>query len=148
MTGPLNSLHGFYEPVPPAWVPQTIGWYCVFAAAAIAAAWFAVWSIRKRLHNRYRREALHELQTIPVSELSALLKRTALSAWPREKVASLSGREWLGFLDGTPGGKGFLSAPGDQIEDIALCRVSLSSEDEQRLRDLAAKWIRSHRVRA
>ena len=46
------------------------------------------------------------------------------------EVASLSGREWLGFLDGTPGGEGFLSAPGDQIEDIALCRVSLSSEDE------------------
>ena len=46
MTGPLNSLHGFYEPVPPAWVPQTIGWYCVFAAAAIAAAWFAVGAFR------------------------------------------------------------------------------------------------------
>jgi len=148
MTSPLDALHGFYEPAPPTWVPQTAGWYCVFAAAAIAAIWIVVRSIRKWVFNRYRRDALRELQTMKVKELSALLKRTALSAWPRTKVASLSGRAWLGFLDGTLSGGGFLTAPGNQIEDVAISQVNLSSEEERQLRDLVAKWIRSHRVHA
>lgn len=148
MTAPLETLHGFYEPTPPAWTPQTVGWYCVLAIAAIAALWMLVRSARKWKHNRYRREALAALNTVPVEELSALLKRTALSAWPRETIATLSGPEWLRFLDGALGGGGFLNAPGNRIEDLAFKSTNLSSEEEKLLRDLTAQWIRSHRVRA
>ena len=97
MTAPLDTLHGFYEPPPPAWTPQTVAWYCVFALAAIAATCALVWMIRKRIRNRYRREALHELETTRADGFSALLKRTALSAWPRDEVASLSGAHGCNF---------------------------------------------------
>jgi hypothetical protein len=148
MTNPLDSLHDFYAPEPPAWMPQTIGWYCVFASAVIAALWLVVHEVRKWRLNRYRREALKELETLKVVELSALLKRTALSAWPREAVASLSGMEWLNFLDETVRGGEFLVAPGNQIENLAFLKANLNAEDERQLRGLTAKWIRSHRVRA
>jgi hypothetical protein len=148
MTAPLDKLHDFYQPPPPSWMPQTIGWYVLFTIIGLLLLWFGIHSIRKWLADRYRREALRELPTIPIDQLSALLKRTALSAWRRERVASLNGKEWLGFLDASSSERGFDRAPGNRIEDVALHRTALSEQDERELRRLAAAWIRRHRVQA
>ena len=91
MTAPLDKLHDFYQPPPPSWRPQTIGWYVVFAIAALLLLWLVVHLMRRWIANRYRREAMRELVSANPEQLSELLKRTALSAWPREKVAALSG---------------------------------------------------------
>jgi hypothetical protein len=148
MTGPLDRLHDFYQPPPPAWTPQTVGWYVVFAIAGLLALWWIIRSTRRWRANAYRREALRELAVLPPEEFSTLLKRTALAAWPRERVASLSGDAWLTFLKDSAGGNLFQSAPENRIEEIALRPAMLSSEDEHRLKDAVAEWIRSHRVQA
>jgi hypothetical protein len=145
MTAPLDKLHDFYQPALPSWRPQTIGWYVVFGIAALLLLWLAVHIIRRWLADRYRREALRELAQTRPEELSELLKRTALSLWPREAVASLSGEAWLRFLDESARSELFQSAPASLLEEIALRPVSLSSEDESALRNAAALWIRKHR---
>jgi hypothetical protein len=144
----LDKLHDFYQPPPPAWTPQTIGWYVLFAIVGLWVLWMIVHSMRRWLANRYRREALHELTLLSPDQFSILLKRTALAAWPREKVASLSGEAWLTFLSDSANNTLFHHAPGNRIEEIALRPVDLSNEDEQELRKLAAEWIRRHRVQA
>ena len=146
MTGPLDKLHDFYRPPPPAWTPQTSGWYVVFAIAGIVVLSLAVRGIRHWFANAYRREALHELETAQAGEFSALLKRTALAAWPREKVASLSGDAWIEFLNRTTQRELFNGAPADRIEEIALQQEAVSGDDQQALRRIAANWIRRHRV--
>jgi hypothetical protein len=146
MTAPLDKLHDFYQPPPPAWTPQTIGWYVVFAVIALLAMWMTIHSLRRWLGNRYRREALRELALLQPEQFSTLLKRTALSAWPREKVASLSGDAWLNFLNKTAGDSIFQRNPGSRIEEVSLRPVTLSGNDEQELRRLTAEWIRRHRV--
>jgi Domain of unknown function (DUF4381) len=148
MSAPLDKLHDFYQPPPPAWTPQTVGWYVLFAIAGLLLIWMAIHFVRRWFANRYRREALHELPLLQPSEFSALLKRTALAAWPREKVASLSGAPWLTFLDGATGDESFHHSPADQIEELALRPETLSHEDEQALRATVATWIRRHRVQA
>jgi hypothetical protein len=144
----LAQLHGYYQPVPPAWTPQTIGWYLLFGVVALMLLWFVIHSIHTWLANRYRREALLELATAKPYQFSALLKRTALAAWPREKVASLSGEPWLNFLCETASTKSFHNAPGNRIEELALCADSKQVEDKPALRAIAAEWIRRHRVQA
>ena len=147
MTAPLDGLHDFYQPPPPSWVPQTIGWCVVFALLALIAAWLSVRAIRRWLADRYRREALHELAALKPDQFSALLKRVALAAWPREKVASLSGGAWLNFLSETSGLDSFRLTPGNRIEEVALRpSTELSEGDAQTLRDTTAAWIRRHRV--
>ena len=148
MSGPLDKLHDFYQPAPPAWTPQTIGWYVIFAITGLAGLWFVFRGVRRWLRDRYRREALHELALLPVEQFSTLLKRTALTAWPREKVASLSGDAWLEFLNSTAKSDGFGHSPGNRLEEIALRQVMLSDDDERALRAIAAEWIRRHRVSA
>lgn len=146
MSSPLDKLHDFYQPPPVAWTPKTAGWYALFAIAAALMIWSAVHFSRKWFANHYRREALRELTLLHPSEFCALLKRTALAAWPREKVASLSGAAWLEFLDGAVHDEAFHNAPANQIEELALRPETLSSEDEQALRSTVAAWIRRHRV--
>lgn len=148
MNAPLDKLHDFYQPAPPAWTPQTIGWYVVFAILGLLLLWLIVRSIRKWLANAYRREALRELAVLPPEQFTTLLKRTALAAWPREKVASLSGEEWLEFLNKTAEADNFRHLPGNQIEEIALRQAALSGDDERALRRITAEWIRRHRVQA
>jgi hypothetical protein len=142
----LEKLHDFYQPAPVPWTPQTIGWYVVFGIVALLLLWFTVREARRWMRNRYRREALRELASTSPEQLSALLKRTALAAWPREQVASLSGEKWLGFLVESSTIHSFQETPGNRIETVAFATTSLSAEEERRLRDLAAQWIRRHRV--
>jgi uncharacterized protein DUF4381 len=145
MTVPLDKLHGFYEPSPPPWAPQTIGWYVLFVVAGLFLLWLAIHSIRRWLADRYRREALQELTSLSPNQFSALLKRTALTAWPREQVASLTGKPWLDFLNQTAHENLFVKAPGNSIEEIAVRPSAISSQDSQELRRLSAEWIRRHR---
>ena len=147
-TAVLDKLHDFYQPPPVPWTPQTVGWYVVFGVLALTVLWFVIRGIRHWRHNRYRRLALKELASTPPELLSALLKRTALAAWPREAVASLTGSNWLSFLVKTSAITSFQEAPGNRIEEIAFASSSLSSRDEQHIRDVTAEWIRRHRVQA
>ena len=146
MSAPLDKLHDFYQPPPPAWTPQTTGWYVLFALLAVFTFAIAIHLIRHWLANRYRREALRELAHLQAQQFSELLKRTALSAWPREKVASLSGPAWIDFLNQTAHGELFQNSPANTVEECAIRSTSLSSEDEQTLRHAVATWIRRHRV--
>lgn len=147
----LSQLHDFYQPPPPSWTPQTVGWYVLFGLLCLLAVWIA-WRIFARWkRNRYRREALRELQHADISAIPVLLKRTALAAWPRERVASLSGEPWLQFLDQT-GGAGTLARSagnraGADLLDLDYRGTTPTPEQEKSIRQTAADWIRSHRVR-
>jgi len=144
----LEKLHDYYQPPPPSWTPQTTGWYVLFAAVGIFLLWLAFRLLHSWFRNRYRRQALKELAAARPDQFSGLLKRTALAAWPREKVASLSGDSWLKFLNTTATSDFILNAAGSRIEEISLRKTAISSEDEQAMRALAAEWIRRHRVQA
>lgn len=148
MTAPLDKLHDFYQPPAPPWTPQTVGWYVVFAIVGVLLLWAVVHFVRKWIANGYRREALRELTLARADGISALLKRAALSAWPRETVAQLSGDAWLSFLSTTSSGDAFRCSPGNRVEEIALKPSALSSEEENALRRVAEDWIRRHRVQA
>jgi len=148
MSAPLDNLHDFYQPPPPVWTPQTPGWYVLFALAGLTIIGLATHFIRRWLANRYRREALRELALLTPQRFSELLKRTALTVWPREKIASLSGPAWIEFLNKSSHKTLFSNAPADRIEEIAIKPQSISLEDEQALRQVAAVWIRRHRVQA
>jgi cbb3-type cytochrome oxidase subunit 3 len=102
---PLRDLH---LPPPPGWWPPAPGWWLLVALVIVLLLLlFFLWQRARRL--RYRRAALRQLHALEendalppsalVAELSALLRRAALCAFPDESCAGLSGEEWLRFLD-------------------------------------------------
>jgi Ca-activated chloride channel family protein len=129
----------------------------VAVAALLVAAVIAVWQfVHHRRANRYRREALAELDRIThtptanlspnelAMQLSLLVRRTALAAFPREQVAPLAGSAWLAFLDRTGSETEFSSGVGRWL--IRAPYAPMQPDEGQRtlLIDLTRRWIRGH----
>ena len=140
----LSKLHDFYQPAPPSWMPQTIGWYVLLGVLVALALFGAIRGLRSWIRNRYRREALREIETAAVVQLSEILKRVAMVTWPRNHVASLTGQAWTRFLADSSGLNGFDSAPGEHIEMIALINAPGTPQEQQRLKQLASEWVKKH----
>ncbi|MGC4016472.1 MAG: DUF4381 domain-containing protein [Luteolibacter sp.] len=141
----LDRLHDLVAPPPAPWWPPTPGWSIVLAIAAIALlAWLLNAFIRWQA-NRYRREALALLDDpgTPPREWSAILKRAALVAWPRADVASLTGPEWLSFLDRTAGMTQFTAGAGRSLEAIAF--GPSGTVDAAAVRQVTRLWITRHK---
>jgi hypothetical protein len=160
-TAGLEKLHDILLPDPVSWAPQTIGWYVVLGLILLLASLWVHGSVRHFSENRYRRLALVDLSAIErtlqqpearaaaLAALPGLLKRTALSGFPRVEVAALSGRDWLAFLDETMGGgKAFTEGEGRVLPLLAYAPAprieELSGDAAQRLVRLARRWISMH----
>lgn len=142
----LESLNDIVVPDPVSLLPQTVGWIvlCVFLFAALAA--WAVFAWRRYRKNAYRREALALIDSTPLTELPALVKRVALATAPRTDVAALTGDAWLAYLDRTYGGDGFTNGPGRLMATVSFEPAPEELRVATDLRSLAALWIRKHRV--
>ena len=142
-----------------AWWPLAGGWYFLLGLLLIALAWLSYKSIRRWTNNRYRRAALNELQILTgdiqnvekrdssLRQLPVLLKRTALCAYPRSKVASLSGAEWYGFLNSQLKTPCFTNATSGVLDSISYSTGDLGAIDTQSTTDLldAIKhWLSYH----
>ncbi len=104
---PLRDIH---LPEPVSWWPLAPGWWILLGALliAFAAGW---WLYKRWRQRRILRELDTKLETIKqdyqqhhdgaktVSQLSVLLRRACISFFPRKDVASLTGKDWLAFLD-------------------------------------------------
>jgi len=160
----LEKLTDIVAPPPVSFVPQTCGWVALGAVALVLAVWGLVLWRRHRQANRYRGEALSELACIertiieghdPAEALAAippLLKRVALAAWPRSRVASLAQTRWVDFLRATDG-ESTLAAPlAKLVNDIeyrsAKELAAMSADDARVCVRLARHWIEAHRVSA
>lgn len=144
----LAHLADIVVPPPSPWWPPAPGWWILAAAFLVAIAILGWMAARRYRANAYRREALAALADIsPVAtsaaEVSAILKRTALVAYPRTQVASLTGERWLAFLDRTGRTDAFSRGPAAQLAQAAFGAP---------LRDGAAalaasrRWVKQHRA--
>lgn len=140
----IDRLVPVSDPEPVALVPQTAGWWWLAAALSIGVL-ALVWRLmHRRRRNAYRRHALAALQDAQHdgAALAAVLRRTALAAYPRAEVASLTGPRWLAFLDSTMGGTHFENGAGRAIVELPYRSGSPVPPD---VVDVVRRWIREHR---
>ena len=158
----LAELKEIILPEPVSYLPQTVAWYILFGLLLMAAVWLAVRWYRHWAANRYRKAALKRLAEIEmnlrdsdcratsISALPVLVKQTTLAFAAREKVAGLSGKRWLTFLDSTYIGWAFTEGPGKLLPELSywpIFKLERVSDDElQALIGLIRKWIRRHRA--
>ncbi|WFR97577.1 DUF4381 domain-containing protein [Rhizobium tumorigenes] len=159
----LKTLKDISTPEPVSWVPQTWGWGVLAGLLALLVISIAVrWFLRYRA-NAYRREALALLFDIEekmsdparrhdgVHDLTELLKRVALAAWPRQEVASMHGLSWTRFLGNSDDkvSETSLSKLLDDFEyrDIETLDTMPSNVGDDLILS-ARKWIEGHHVSA
>ncbi|SLN45804.1 hypothetical protein ROA7450_02230 [Roseovarius albus] len=139
----IDLLEEAPQPAAIAMTPQTPGWLVLGAACLVVAVWLSRHLIRKKRANAYRRAALQALDKAAddPAQIATILKQTALVGYPRKRVASLSGSEWLAFLDGSFPGSGFAKGAGKTLTTAPYSDSAAAPE----LSTLARKWVREHR---
>jgi len=140
----LDQLRPMAPPPAISMLPQTLGWLGVLVVLIATTAWGARWGWRRWRDNAYRRAALTELDQLSdnPTDIAILLRRTALSAFPRPSVAALRGAAWLDFLDSSYGGHGFSQGVGQILTTAPYQSKSQANPD---LTALARQWLRQHR---
>lgn len=152
----LDLLHDIVTPDAAFWFPLAPGWQILLALIALLILIGFLLALIRWQRNAYRREALAELKQLldrdvpandpeRLAELSVLLKRTAITAFPRQQVASQTGPEWFAFLDHT-GGTGFSTSLGSRLEQANYCsqRADWGAPQLQELADAIRLWIKRH----
>lgn len=94
---PLMDIH--LQSPPSAW-PLAWGWWLIIFSICITLALLIYYCFKLRQKKKALNEAklaLTKLNTL--SDINTLLKRAALSYFPREHIAPLTGAAWLDFLD-------------------------------------------------
>jgi len=147
----LERLHDIVAPPPVPWWPPAPGWYVLGGVLFFLLALGLVAWLQQYRANAYRREALRELDALEEKqqwqELSVLLKRVALSAFPRTEVASLTGESWMAWLNQHGGGKEVSPELGRMFTEKVYHPASKATHAEQDWRDAAASvrnWIQAH----
>jgi hypothetical protein len=154
---PVAGLIDIPLPVPVSFWPQTWPLRIVVAVAVAGLLLGIVRCARSWHRNRYRRAALAELDRIegglgasglgaaaPADAsvaLAALVRRTALAAFPRDQVASLAGPAWLSFLDRTANTTDFSDGAGRALE---MGAYRPAPEDPRSLVGAVRHWIKAH----
>jgi hypothetical protein len=133
----LNNLRDIVVPdAPPFWPPSPGVWIAlgIVAAVALILCWrfHSTWKC-----NAYRRAGLALLGGANTArDVSVALKRVALAVFPREQVASLYGKDWVAFLNGT--------CSRCHFSEIDTTDSGAGASHE--LIELGGIWIRHHRV--
>jgi len=157
----LLNLNDIVLPETVGWWPLAAGWYFLFGLLLMVMAWLIYVSIKHWFDNSYRREALQHLQLLTedikntdkrehaLSQLPVLLKRTALSVYPRSQLASLTGEAWHAFLNSKVSQACFTDSDCTTLDEIAYSAAALDALDRgttDNLLKACRHWLKHHRA--
>ena len=141
----LDNLRDIVELAPVPWWPPAPGWWVLLTLAVVASSVVALRVWRAWRAGAYRRAALSEVASATqVAAIADVLKRTALVAYPRTEVASLSGSAWSEWLAKTGGRQ----VPAAVVQALTL--GVFAKHDAANVPEVTAfpsDWIRYHAVR-
>ncbi len=139
LVGMIDALVEPGAPEPVSLVPQTWGWAALALVLLAGAVWVIHRSAMRRRANAYRKAALAGLEAAQTAaEVSTILRRTALAAYPRAQVAGLIGADWVAFLART--------GTGD-VAPLELTSALYADPDHPAspaLRQAAIRWVQTH----
>lgn len=149
-----NALAAFelgklYEPDPVGFSFETTGWPILGGLVFLGAMIAGYFWYRHYRRNHYRRDALKRLALVKQDqalEIFVVLKRTAIHAFGRERVGTLSGTDWLKFLEST--GKNVRMLGQDkQIQSAIYQNEPLPSDAHRQIMSNAKLWVKTHAVK-
>ncbi len=142
----LDMLAPAPEPILISMVPQTWGWTVLAAVFLIGVGSTIYLLVRYRRSNTYRRLALMELKQAGDDPARAanILRRAALTAFPRNEVAGLHGQDWLNFIQHSAEKIQFSYESGQSL----LQAPYREGKEDPKVAKLARDWITLHKVEA
>ncbi len=137
---------------PSAWPPAP-GWWILFFLLVGLLTFTGMKLIHYlRLKNHQKRilQALGQLEKKlikdqspeTIADINILLRRLALAHFPRKNIASLTGHDWLNFLDKSGNTKDFSQGAGKLLADAPYLANIPQSADIKGLSSVVKKWVK------
>ncbi|MDD5271406.1 MAG: DUF4381 domain-containing protein [Methylovulum sp.] len=151
MTPTQLQLKGLHLPEAISWWPPALGWWLVALAAAgtLALLYWLYKRLTRKTAVKTAQKLLLAIRQHPdwdnaqkLQELSALLRRVAISIAPNTNVASLTGDTWLHFLDQALANSAFSTGIGACLADAPYRPIALSDAEMAQLFSLCEAWLK------
>ncbi|ANP77788.1 hypothetical protein A134_15430 [Vibrio crassostreae 9CS106] len=150
MKQPLD-LSPVIAPDAPTWWPLAWGWWAVIITAIFLIALVFFILKRRKNNQQAKQEALSYFSNsqsqdgLSPSKAQRILRQAALSYFPREKIAGLSGDDWLKFLDAQLAKPLFVAKQSQWqqalYQDVALMNDEQKKAQQQLVNDCET-WLR------
>lgn len=146
------QLHDIHLPGDPNIWPLAIGWWILMAFALILLIYLLL-KVRKHLYIKKHKKMLREeyailekkLKESPnkngIAEANILLRRLALAYYPDTNIASLTGSDWLSFLDTTGKTQDFSRGAGRILIDAPYRAGDLENYNKDEFIPLIHNWV-------
>jgi hypothetical protein len=150
------QLRDIHIPEAISWWPPAFGWWLVAICTPLLLG-FLYW-LYKRLTRKTALKTARKLFKVlkndpmlddrtKIAELSALLRRVAVSIDTRSQVAGLAGQHWLRYLDGTVKGAPFSEGPGRVFLDTHYQKSVPAELPIQDVFQLCEDWLKAQSKR-
>ncbi len=146
---PIKDIH---LPEPVSWWPPAVGWW-ILAVMLPVAVFILVWLYKRMTRKTALKAAKRYLAAIKqdtsrddyqkLCALSVLIRRTAISHFPRTETASLIGAQWLEFLETPMSDKRFSEGVGQLLLDVPYRKAGTEDLKIGELIQLCEDWLQA-----
>ncbi len=121
MEGP--QLQDIHLPESASFWPLAMGWWLLLVVLIVVVAWLIIKLLKRAKQRIYRAKIFAKFDVLEkklkakpsnavIAEINTLLRQVAVTYYPRSKIASLTGGDWLQFLDQSGATQGFSRGAG------------------------------------
>lgn len=151
---PLKDIH---LPQAIGWWPPAIGWWLLvifIPLLIVCLCWFYKRLTRKTAINTAKNNlaAIKKNSALDnytkLREVSMLIRRVAISVAPRTEAASLTGRQWLAFLDRSVTGAPFSEGCGQLLATAPYRNTPPAELEISQLISLCEDWLKAQTKQA
>ncbi|EIC27987.1 MULTISPECIES: DUF4381 domain-containing protein [Methylomicrobium] len=150
---PLRDIH---LPEAIGWWPPAPGWWLILVMIPLLLGmWYWLYKrLTRKTVVKTARQLLKTLKNDPslddrakIAQLSALLRRVAVSIDARAEVAGLTGQDWLHYLDRSLKGAPFSEGPGRVFLDMPYRKAAPFEPAVRDVFQLCEDWLKAQRKR-
>ena len=145
------NLRDIHLPDALGWWPPAMGWWFL-AIVILLLCLFFIWlykRLTKKTALKTGKQILAEIKQDAalndfekLSKISELMRRVAISISPRTEVASLTGQDWLNYLDSTMKYSPFTLGAGQCLAAAQYQQAAVIEIDIPLLISLCEDWLK------
>jgi Domain of unknown function (DUF4381) len=146
---PLRDIH---LPEAIGWWPPALGWWllAVLIPLTIALIFWLYKRITRKTAIKAAKKLLQQIRqdtqrdnSQKVQDLSALLRRVAISTTARNECAGLTGQQWLEFLDRSVKKSPFTQGIGQLLANAPYQQSPPTEQEISQLTNLCEDWLKA-----
>ena len=152
------KLRDIHLPGDPSFWPLAPGWWLLLILVLLIGAWLVLKLLRRMKQKKHQQQILNEYTQLEtkllnnpnneaIANINIFLRRLAISKYPRSDIASLTGANWLQFLDESGNTQEFSKGIGRILVDAPYQSGELknfnSKEFTSSFTSLIRAWIKN-----